>query len=57
VLANEDEDDPRVSLSVDFALTAPRAGDGDAPPEYLAPHPGQWEAVPEGEAIGEDGRA
>jgi hypothetical protein len=49
VLANEDEDDRRVSLSIDFALTAPPSASGAAPPEYLAPHPGQWQPV------GEDG--
>jgi hypothetical protein len=47
VLPNEDPDDVRFSLSLDFVLTAP-AGTPD-PGEYLAPHPGQWLA------IGEDG--
>jgi uncharacterized protein (TIGR02466 family) len=47
VLPNEDPDDTRFSLSIDFVLTAP-AGSPD-PGEYLAPHPGRWLA------IGEDG--
>jgi uncharacterized protein (TIGR02466 family) len=46
VLPNDDPDDLRCSLSIDFALTAPLAGgDPEAPPEYLAPHPSQWTAV------------
>lgn len=46
VLPNDDPDDIRCSLSIDFALTAaPAGGDTDAPPEYLAPHPSQWTAV------------
>jgi len=46
VTANEDEDDLRLSLAFDLALTAPWVGEGDpAPPEYLAPHPAQWSAV------------
>jgi uncharacterized protein (TIGR02466 family) len=47
VLPNEDPDDARFSLSLDFVLTAP-AGQPE-PGEYLAPHPGRWLA------IGEDG--
>lgn len=47
VLPNEDPDDTRFSLSIDFVLTAP-ANAAD-PGEYLAPHPGRWLA------IGEDG--
>ncbi|KEF43060.1 MAG: hypothetical protein ER33_02315 [Cyanobium sp. CACIAM 14] len=47
VLPNEDPDETRFSLSIDFVLTAP-AGAAD-PGEYLAPHPGRWRA------IGEDG--
>jgi hypothetical protein len=43
VLANEDPDDRRVSISLDFALTAPAAV--DTPPEYLAPHPSQWQEL------------
>ena len=39
VTANEDDDDLRVSLAFDLALSAPPGG---APPEYLAPHPQQW---------------
>ena len=46
VTANEDEEDLRLSLAFDLALTAPLAAPGDpAPPEYLAPHPGQWSEV------------
>ena len=45
VLLNEDPDDLRCSLSIDFALTAPVARDGSSPPEYLAPHPSQWQEV------------
>jgi uncharacterized protein (TIGR02466 family) len=45
VLPNQDPDDLRSSLSIDFALTAPVAGDGVTPPEYLAPHPSQWQAL------------
>ncbi len=41
VLANEAADVLRVSISLDFVLTA-RADDPD-PPEYLAPHPCQWQ--------------
>lgn len=44
VLANEDPDDRRVSISLDFVLTAP-ATVGSAPPEYLAPHPSQWQEL------------
>jgi uncharacterized protein (TIGR02466 family) len=47
VLPNEDPDDTRFSLSIDFVLSAP-AATAD-PGEYLAPHPGRWLA------IGEDG--
>ena len=44
VLENEDPDDSRFSISMDLVLTAPIASAG-GPPEYLAPHPGDWEAV------------
>jgi len=47
VLPNEDPDDTRFSLSIDFVLTSPAAAPD--PGEYLAPHPGRWLA------IGEDG--
>ncbi len=47
VLPNEDPDDTRFSLSIDFVLTAPATAAD--PGEYLAPHPGRWLA------IGEDG--
>jgi hypothetical protein len=43
VTSNDDEEDLRLSLAFDLALTAPFAGPADAaPPEYLAPHPAQW---------------
>jgi hypothetical protein len=45
VLENEDPDDSRFSISLDLVLTAPKAGEGGVPPEYLAPHPGDWQAV------------
>jgi len=45
VTANEDPDDVRLSLAFDLALTAPLAGDQQAPAEYLAPHPGQWTSL------------
>ncbi len=41
VLANEADDELRVSISLDFVLTA-RADDPN-PPEYLAPHPCHWQ--------------
>jgi uncharacterized protein (TIGR02466 family) len=41
VLPNQDPDDLRCSLSIDFVLTAPA---GEAPSEYLAPHPSSWQA-------------
>ncbi|MFN5118267.1 MAG: TIGR02466 family protein [Cyanobacteriota bacterium] len=51
VLLNEDEEDLRFSISVDFCLTAPRlsaAGSAaGSAPEYLAPHPSQWQSVRE----------
>ncbi len=49
VLPNEDPDDTRFSLSIDFVLTAPEVA--PHPGEYLAPHPGRWLV------IGEDGNA
>lgn len=45
VLENEDADDSRYSISLDLVLSAPPAGSG-APPEYLAPHPQDWQAAP-----------
>jgi hypothetical protein len=46
VLPNDDPDDVRCSLSIDFALTAPIGTGADAaPPEYLAPHPSAWTSV------------
>lgn len=47
VLANEDPDDLRCSISIDFALTAAPTGAGQVPPEYLAPHPRDWQAITE----------
>jgi hypothetical protein len=52
VLENEDPDDFRFSISFDLALSAPRApedaagGADQAPPEYLAPHPADWQEWP-----------
>lgn len=43
VLPNGDPEELRVSISLDFVLTA-AAGAAD-PPEYLAPHPSQWQAL------------
>ncbi len=40
VVANETEDELRVSVSFDFVLSARTAG---RPPEYLSPHPNQWQ--------------
>jgi hypothetical protein len=46
VTANDDAEELRLSVAFDLALSAPLAGPADpAPPEYLAPHPGQWSAV------------
>jgi len=45
VLDNQDPDDSRFSISLDLVLSAPPAEAGP-PPEYLAPHPGDWQAVP-----------
>ncbi len=46
VLPNDDPDDVRCSMSIDFALSAPLCAEpGTAPPEYLAPHPSQWTAA------------
>ncbi len=46
VMANDDPDDVRCSLSLDIAITAPRAGPvGAVSPEYLAPHPDRWTPV------------
>lgn len=44
VLENEDPDDSRFSISFDLVLTAPAAAEGE-PPEYLAPHPRDWQEV------------
>ena len=45
VLPNGDPDDNRCSISLDLVLTAPELVPGAASPEYLAPHPRQWQAV------------
>jgi len=45
VLENEDPNDSRYSISLDLVLTAPKACEGAPPPEYLGPHPGDWQAV------------
>jgi len=45
VLPNEDPDDTRYSISLDLVLSAPVVGEGETPPEYLAPHPSQWHQV------------
>jgi hypothetical protein len=37
VLVNQDADELRCSITVDFALTAVPTSMGDTPPEYLAP--------------------
>ena len=49
VLANEDPDDSRFSISLDLVLSAPAASveserDGHQS-EYLSPHPADWQAV------------
>lgn len=44
VLENEDPDDSRFSISLDLVLTAP-VSQGGTPPEYLAPHPSEWQAT------------
>ena len=45
VLPNDDPDDLRASISMDFLLTAPPLPEGHTPPEYLAPHPSQWQQL------------
>jgi len=45
VLPNGDPDDTRYSISLDLALSAPAVREGETPPEYLAPHPSQWQEV------------
>ena len=42
VTANTSSDEDRLSIAFDLALTAPK---GDVPPEYLAPHPSQWDSL------------
>lgn len=47
VLPSEEEEDLRLSISFDLCLTAPACVPGEPqPPEYLAPHPGQWLELP-----------
>ncbi len=43
VLANDDADELRISISCDLVLTA--RADDPQPPEYLAPHPSAWQAL------------
>jgi hypothetical protein len=45
VLENNDEDDRRFSISMDFVITAPAGPGAGGRPEYLAPHPGLWQQV------------
>jgi uncharacterized protein (TIGR02466 family) len=47
VLENEDPQESRFSISFDLALTAPPAHGGLGPGEYLAPHPHDWQAMPD----------
>ena len=42
VTANTSRDEARLSIAFDLALTAPQ---GTVPPEYLAPHPSQWDPL------------
>jgi uncharacterized protein (TIGR02466 family) len=44
VLENDDPNDSRFSISLDLVLTAPQSREG-TPPEYLAPHPGDWQEL------------
>ncbi|MEB3352853.1 MAG: putative 2OG-Fe(II) oxygenase [Cyanobacteriota bacterium] len=44
VLENRDSDDRRFSISLDLVVSAPLSK-GEAPPEYLAPHPADWDPV------------
>ena len=47
VLDNDSAEERRVSIAMDFALTAPAATTPMAEAEYLAPHPSTWlEAMP-----------
>ena len=43
VLANEDGEDLRASISLDLVLTAP--ANAEPPGEYLAPHPRHWQGL------------
>jgi hypothetical protein len=45
VLENNDDDDRRFSISMDFVLTAPAEPSAGGRPEYLAPHPGGWQQL------------
>jgi uncharacterized protein (TIGR02466 family) len=53
VLPNEDDDDLRCSISLDFALTAAAVEGISAadPAEYLAPHPESWTTITEDGAL------
>jgi uncharacterized protein (TIGR02466 family) len=46
VTENVSSDERRLSIAFDVALTAvPAQANDPAPPEYLAPHPSQWDAL------------
>ena len=45
VLENRDPENVRVSISVDFSLSARRQGRSGAAAEYLAPHPSDWQEL------------
>jgi uncharacterized protein (TIGR02466 family) len=45
VLENNDDDDRRFSISMDFVITAPAEASAGGRPEYLAPHPGGWQQL------------
>jgi hypothetical protein len=54
VLENNDDDDRRFSISMDFVITAPAEASAGGRPEYLAPHPGGWQQVA-GPGVGASG--
>lgn len=45
VLENDDDEDRRFSISMDFVITAPAEPSAGWRPEYLAPHPGAWQQM------------
>jgi hypothetical protein len=55
VLENNDDDDRRFSISMDFVITAPAEASAAGRPEYLAPHPSGWEPVPRPEGLSSGG--